>query len=293
MKKSIVVLLIVILVAVSLSAEEFTIAYSEGDVFISEGNEWYELFIGDSIDSSSTLKIGSQSMVEIDTNGNTLLLNKPGTYKVGELISRSTKVSAWGNNPVFKKFLSGDNTRSSVQTAVMGVRGAATETEDVEWLSEESMIIDEAVAMIDDGDFEDAISLLSEEMDYAFEEELSSYNYYIGYSYYMLGSAGRALSYLNKVESDYDTDYYPDYVVLKGSLLLDSMAYTDALSIFKEYLRNDDFSATAQAINYLSATALKGLGRDNDAVEKLQLTVKMNPSSDIGRSADQLLKKLQ
>ncbi|MCF6335502.1 MAG: hypothetical protein L3J12_07150, partial [Spirochaetales bacterium] len=255
--------------------------------------EWYELFIGDTIDSNSTLKIAAQSMVEIDTNGNTLLLNKSGTYKIGELISQSTKVSAWGNNPVFKKFLSGDNTRSNVQTAVMGVRGAATETEDVEWLSEDSMIMDEAVAMIDDGEFQDAISLLSEELDYAFDEELSNYNYYIGYSYYMLGSAGRALSYLNKVEGDYDAEYYPDYVVLKGSLLLDSMAYNEALYIFKEYLRNDDFSATAQAVNYLSASALKGLGRDDDAVKKLQITVKMNPSSDIGHSADQLLKKLQ
>lgn len=274
------------------SAEDFLLVYSEGDVSESENGTWYEVFIGDMLSDTSTLKIGPDSMVEIDANGSTLLLNKPGTYKLGELISQSTKVSAWGNNSVFKKFLSGDNARSGVQTAVMGVRGSATETDDVEWLSEDSMIIDEAIVMISDGDFNDAIDLLSEEIDFAFDEDLSGYNYYIGYSYYMLGSSGRALSYLKKVESDYDTEYYPDFVVLKGNLLLESLAYNDALDLFNEFLRNDDFSSTAQAVNYLSATALKGLGKDKDAEKKLEITVKMNPSSEIGRSADSLLNNM-
>lgn len=292
MKKNIIVIVLLFTILFLSTAEDFLLVYSEGDVFEKENGTWYELFIGDMLSDTSTLKIGSNSMVEIDANGNTLLLNKPGTYKIGELISQTSKVSAWGNNPVFKKFLSGDNARSSVQSAVMGVRGSATETDDVEWLSEDSMIIDEAIVMIEDGFFEDAVDFLTEEMDFAFEEDLSDYNYYIGYSYYMLGASGRALSYLNRVESDYDTEYYPDFVVLKGSLLLESLAYNDALNLFNEFLRNDDFSGTAQAVNYLSATALKGLGKDKDAEKKLQITVKMNPSSDIGRSADALLNNL-
>ncbi len=292
MKKNIIVFILLFSILIWSSAEDLLLVYSEGEVFESENGSWYEVYIGDMLSDTSTLKIGPNSMVEIDANGNTLLLNKPGTYKLGELISQSTKVSAWGNNPVFKKFLSGDNARSSIQTAVMGVRGSATETDDVEWLSEDSMIIDEAIAMIDDGSFTDAIDFLTEELDFAFDEDLSGYNYYIGYSYYMLGSQGRALSYLDKVESDYDTEYYPDFVVLKGSLLLESFAYNDALDLFNEFLRNDDFSGTAQAVNYLSASALKGLGKDKDAQKKLEITVKMNPSSEIGRSADSLLKNM-
>lgn len=292
MKKNLVIIMLMIVMVFSLAAEDVMLVYTEGDVFLNENGEWYEVFIGDMIDSSSTLKIGPNSLVEIDADGNTLLLNKSGIYKLGELISQTTKVSAWGNNPVFKKFLSGDNSRSNVQTAVMGVRGAATETDDVEWLSEDSMIIDEAIIMIGDGDFNGVIDFLGEEINYAFDEELSGYNYYIGYSYYMLGSSGRALSHLDKVESDYDTEYYPDFVVLKGSLLLESLAYVDALDLFNEFLRNDDFSGTAQAVNYLAATALKGLGKDKDAAKKLEITVKMNPSSEIGRSANALLQNL-
>ena len=292
MKKNIILVFLIFSIVLWSSAEDLLLVYSEGDIFESENGSWYEVYIGDMLSDTSTLKIGPDSMVEIDANGNTLLLNKPGTYKLGELISQSTKVSAWGNNPVFKKFLSGDNARSGVQTAVMGVRGSATETDDIEWLSEDSMIIDEAIAMISDGDFNDAIDFLSEEMDFAFDEDLSGYNYYIGYSYYMLGASGRALSYLSKVESNYDTEYYPDFVVLKGSLLLESFAYNDALNLFNEFLTNDDFSGTAQAVNYLSASALKGLGKDKDAAKKLEITVKMNPSSEIGRSADSLLKNL-
>lgn len=292
MKKNLVIIMLMIVMVFSLAAEDLMLVYAEGDVFLNENGAWYEVFIGDMIDGSSTIKIGPNSLVEIDADGNTLLLNKPGTYKLGELISQRGKVSAWGNNPVFKKFLSGDNSRSNVQTAVMGVRGSATETDAIEWLSEDSMIIDEAIVMIGDGDFNGVIDFLKDEMDFAFDEELSGYNYYIGYSYYMLGSSGRALSYLDKVESDYDTEYYPDFVVLKGSLLLESLAFEDALDLFNEFLRNDDFSGTAQAVNYLAATALKGLGRDRDATKKLEITAKMNPSSDIGRSADALLKKM-
>lgn len=292
MKKNIVIFILVFFIVLSLAAEDFMLVYTEGDVFLNEDGSWYEVYIGDMIDSSSILKIGSNSLVEIDAAGNKLLLNKPGAYKLGELISQKTKVSSWGNNSVFKKFLSGDNSRSNAQTAVMGVRGSATETDDIEWLSEDNMIIDEAVVMIGDGDFNGAIDFLSDEIDSAFEEELSGYNYYIGYSYYMLGSSGRALSHLDKVVSDYDTEYYPDFVVLKGSLLLESMAYEDALDLFNEFLRNDNFSGTAQAVNYLTATALKGLGRAGDASKKLEITVKMNPSSEIGRSADTLLKNM-
>ncbi|MDA3941397.1 MAG: hypothetical protein PF693_19170 [Spirochaetia bacterium] len=292
MKKNIFVIILMFSIIFWSTAEDFLLVYSEGDVSENENGTWYELFIGDMLSDSSTLKIGPNSMVEIDANGNTLLLNKPGTYKIGELLSQKGKVSAWGNNPVFKKFLSGDNARSGIQTAVMGVRGSATETDDIEWLSEDSMIIDEAIVMIEDGNFNDAVNFLTEEMDFAFDEDLSVYNYYLGYSYYMLGASGRALSFLDKVESDYDTEYYPDFVVLKGSLLLESLAFNDALDLFNEFLRNDDFSGTAQAVNYLSATALKGLGKDRDAKKKLEITVKMNPSSEIGRSADSLLKNL-
>lgn len=274
------------------SAKDFTLVYAEGDVFQDDGGTWYEMYIGDSIDSSSTIKIDPESMVEIDTGGDTLLLKKPGTYKIGDLLSQRTAVSAWDNNPVFKKFLSGDNKRSGVQTAVMGVRGAAVETDDVEWLSEDSMVVDEAKDMIGKGDFNGAIDLLNDEIEVAFDEELSEYNYYLGYSYYMIGASGQALSHLDKVESDYDTEYYPDFVVLKGSLLLASLSYNDALDLFNEYLRNDDFSDTAQAVSYLSATALKGLGKDSEAVKKLKITVKMNPGSDIGKSADALLKNM-
>lgn len=292
MKKNIILSFLFFSIILWSSAEDFMLVYSEGDVFESENGTWYEVFIGDILTDSSILKIGSDSMVEIDTVGNTLLLNKPGTYKLGELISQSTRVSAWGNNSVFKKFLSGDNGRAGVQTAVMGVRGSATQTDDVEWLSEDSMIIDEAIGMIDEGDFVDAIEFLSEEMVFAFDEDLSDYNYYIGYSYYMLGSPGRSLSHLKKVESNYETEYYPDYVVLKGSLLLESLAYGDALDLFNEFLRNDDFSETAQAVTYLSASAFKGLGKDREAEKKLEITIKMNPGSDIGRSADLLLHNL-
>ncbi len=274
------------------SAENLTLVYAEGDVFENDGGTWYEMYIGDSIDSSSTIKIGPDSMVEIDTGGDTLLLKKPGTYKIGDLLSQRTTVSSWDNNPVFKKFLSGDNKRSGVQTAVMGVRGAAVESDDVEWLSEDSMIVDEAKAMIGKGDFNGAINLLNDEIEVAFDEELSEYNYYLGYSYYMIGASGQALSHLDKVESNYDTEYYPDFVVLKGSLLLASLSYNDALDLFNEYLRNDDFSGTAQAVSYLSATALKGLGKDSEAVKKLKITVKMNPGSDIGKSADAILKNM-
>jgi tetratricopeptide (TPR) repeat protein len=292
LKKNIIVLLLLLSIVICTTAEDLLLVYAEGEVLENEGGTWYEIFIGDMLTDASTIKIGPGSMVEIDANGKTLLLNKPGTYKLGDLISQSSKVSAWGNNPVFKKFLSGDQARSNVQTAVMGVRGSATESDDVEWLSEDSMIIDEAIVMIGDGEFNNVIDFLSDEIDFAFDEELSQYNYYIGYSHYMLGSSGKALSYLDKVDSDYEAEYYPDYVVLKGSLLLESVAYNDALDLFNEFLRNDDFSSTAQAVNYLSAIALKGLGKDKDAEKKLEITVKMNPSSEIGMSADELLKNL-
>lgn len=288
MKRIIVLISLLVLFIIPGFSQEVIVSYVDGNVTVLEDGSWYDLFSGDTLEPDNVLKIGSNTVAEIEAAGRKIVLNKPGTYKMGELIEKSQNTASWGDSAVLKKFITGVN-RAATKTAVMGVRGAAADSEGVEWLTEDNMVFSDAKEMIDSGNYRGAIELLLENRDDAFDEELSEYDFYLGKSYFLSGEPGKALSCLSKVEEDPAAEYYPDLVVMEGNLFLDSFSFNEALTVFDRYLGQDDVSETAQVVTYLSARALNALGEKAEAKNRLKKTVSMNPSSGIGQAAKSIL----
>ncbi len=290
MKKVAAVVFLMAAAAVFSFAGDLYVSYADGDITVKEDGQWYDLFAGDELDQSSVVKLGEDTVAEIQADGRTIILDQPGVYKIAGLIEKISKEdNSWGNSSVIKKFITGTNKAAS-KTAVMGVRGAEADTNDVEWLTEDNMVLADAKSMIEKGEYKKAISLLSENINDAFDEEVSEYDFYLGKCYYLTGKPGKALSYLNKVDVDPSAEYYPDFVIVDGNLLLDSFNYEKALSLFDDYLKIDDVSETAQAVSFFSARALNATGKKADAKAMLEKTVSMNPKSEIGLTAGNLLK---
>ncbi len=290
MKKIAAVVFLMAAAAVFSFAGDMYVSYADGDVTVKEDGQWYDLFAGDELDQSSVIKLGEDTVAEIQADGRKIILDRPGVYKMSGVMEKVSKeTSSWGNSSVIKKFITGTNKAAS-KTAVMGVRGAEADTNDVEWLTEDNMVLTDAKTMIEKGEYKKAISLLSDNIGDAFDEEMSEYDFYLGKCYYLTGEPGKALSYLNKVDADPSAEYYPDFVIVKGNLLLDSFNYKKALNLFDDYLKIDDVSETAQAVTFFSARALDATGKKADAKTMLEKTVRMNPDSEIGSAAAKLLK---
>ncbi len=289
MKKTVVLVILLVMIFIPVFGQDITVTYVDGDMTVQENNSWYDVFSGDVLEGNSTVKVGPGSVAEFEIAGSKIILNKPGTYKMAELVSASRKAASFGNPVNLKKFITGPD-RGVTKTAVMGVRGAQADSgSSVEWLTEDNMALSDAKDLIGSGKYEKAIDILNDSIDDAFDEELPEYDFYIGKSYYLLGEPGKALSYLSKVAGDPSADYYPDLVVLKGNLFLDSFAYNDALILFDRYLKQDNTSETAQLVAFLSAKAYSALGKKDEARNKLKMAVSLGVSNEVGKTATSIL----
>ncbi len=290
MKKTVVLVILLVMIFIPVFALEVTVTYVDGDMTVQENSSWYDVFSGDVLEGNGTVKIGPNSVAELEIAGGKIILNKPGTYKIAELVSASRKAASFGNPVNLKKFITGPN-RGTAKTAVMGVRGAQADSDSssVEWLTEDNMALSDAKDLIGSGKYKEAIGILNDNIDDAFDEELPEYDFYLGKSYYLLGEQGKALSYLSKVAGDPSADYYSDLVVLKGNLFLDSFDYNDALTLFGRYLKQDSTSETAQLVAFLSAKAYSALGKKDEARNKLKMAVSLGASNEVGKTAKSIL----
>ncbi len=287
--KKIVVLLVL---AAGLSAfafgQDIFASFIDGEAYIQDSGEWYDLFAGDALDSGSIVKLGADTVAEIDAGGKKIVLDKPGVYKIKELLEKSVRNASWGDAAVVKKFITRTNKAAS-KTAVMGVRGDEAESSSVEWLTEDNMVLADAKELIEEGNYMEALSVLSENRDDAFDEELPEYDFYLGKCYYITGEPGKALAAFSRVDPDPSAEYYPDFVILEGNLFLDSFNFEQALVLFDEYLSEDSVSETAQAVTFFSAKALNAMGNKEEAGKRLKRASDMNPASEIGKEAQSIL----
>ncbi len=288
MKRIIILLGIITALSVFTFGQDMFASFIDGEAYVQEGGEWYDLFAGDALDSGSTVKLGADTVAEITAGGKKIVLDKPGVYKIKELLEKSVRNASWGDNAVVKKFITGTNKAAS-KTAVMGVRGDEAESTSVEWLTEDNMVLTDAKELIEEGNYQEAISLLAENRDEAFDEELPEYDFYLGKCYYIAGEPGKALAAFSRVDPDPSAEFYPDFVILEGNLFLDSFNFEQALDLFDEYLRKDNVSETAQAVTFFSAKALNAMGNKDEARKRLKRVSDMNPASDIGKEAESIL----
>jgi len=288
MKKISIVVLLLGVFLLPAFAQEVMVTYMEGDVMLKDKGSWDDIYSGDTLSGTDVIRVSSDSVAEMEAAGRKIVISKAGIYSIGELLDNSRKSDSFGDSSLLTKFITNPN-KAATKTAVMGVRGAKTETNSVEWLTEDNMDLSDAKEMIKTGKYKEAVNTLLTGRDDAFDEELPKYDFYLGKSYYLMGEPGKALSALLLVAGDPSAEFYPDFAVMKGNLLLDSFNYNEALTVFNRYLKHDGVSETAQMVTFLSARAYNAMGEKNKAKETLKKAISINPSTDVGKNAKSIL----
>jgi len=233
----IVAVAVLLAMAVNISAQEFVLDYLEGDMEVNQDGSWVEAMIGDTIQGNTQLKVYEETIAEFSNDNTRLTISNPGVYSLKDILGQKKQISSLGFGTIIQntyKYVAGK--QKSTSSAVMGVRGAkADDSSDVAWMDEEDEQLSEGKDLIKARKFKQAVSVLEEGFSNADPDAEQEYLFYLGYAYAMLGENGKALKYLSGIKTDGSEDYFGDYVLVKGQLLLDSLSYKKALALFNSY----------------------------------------------------------
>lgn len=296
-KKMYVAILVALVVVMGVAAQDVLVEYVEGTVELQGARGWSELFIGDSVPGSGTVRIGADGMVELRGTERTVLLARAGTYDLSTILSAAQSGSNTGVGSLMtsriRRLVRDEEPRD---TTVAGVRASeAVERDAVTWAGGESTydLIEEGIEDLDDGEFEDAYLVFYDAWEFAGTEELPMVEFYLGYSAYLIGNMGEALDFLESSDPDPDSDYYADHVLTLAQVLVEGFAFDDALDLLNGFINNGNpESADLQVAYLLEGLAHNGRGDTRQAREKLEQSRRIDPSSDTGSLATELIGSL-
>ena len=294
MKRASAFVLLILIAAIPLFAEDLLIEYVEGTLEIKERAIWAELYIGDMIPENSLIRLSGNGFAELSTRAFTITLSDDGTYNTEQLARSGQKVASWDIGRVVNSKLSKlISPGEQGQTAVMGVRGAAADEDQLTWVEEGGEYLEKGKQLLVDGLFDEAIPVFKEGADWALtEEERYEYVFYTAYAHSLKGDNAVALIMLEDVEAGIDSPFFPDYVLLKGKLLIENLAFEDALSLFAQYLKYPDMGETSQVVHFLSAVCYQGLDKTAEARKSLEAAYKIDTSSEYGQAAQRMMGNL-
>ncbi len=295
MKRIIIVVFLLSLTAV-IFCETIAVDYIDGKVEVLSNSKWTKIVSGDSLDTNSSIRLADGSLMEFEYNGSRISIVEGGTYNIKNLISSAKEVKSWGLlDIVGKKIEKTLSTDAASSSAALGVRGDETGLENIDWVLDESDAdkVELARAYIVDEKYGDAISVLESYSDTAQADEMKQIRYYLAYARAMQGETAAALMDINKSGMAKEDPLYPDYVLLKGKLLLEGLSYKKALSLFDEYLVDAPQGPSAQTVLILESFCYKGTGDKSKQKESLSKAEKLDPASAEGKQARRLLDTLK
>ncbi len=293
MKKSALCLLIMLCAGAVLWGQDLYLEYTDGILELQAGSGWQELMIGDSVPADSVVRL-SDGIAEFSSGSQRIILNREGVFLLRDLLSASDEVASWGiGRLVGNRIGALTGEKQETTEAVMGVRGAAQDSEEIQWMEweGEENVLARAQALIDEGLYDEAIAAYQEALEAAFDPgEQGELRFRIAYTHVLAGRPGQGLRLLADLRPEAGSAWYEDYVLLHGSLLMESLAFKQAADLFEVYLRSGGGGPGEQAVHYLSYFCYEKLGRTESAREALDMAVRLDKNTDLGLKAEKLLK---
>ena len=146
--------------------------------------------------------------------------------------------------------------------------------------------------LLEQGRYDEAVGVFQEALPAAAEFDRDEVRYYLALTYSLQHLPSKALGELEQVKIEPQTAMYRELVLLKGQLLLESLAFDAALALFDGQLAQNPGDEFRQALWILSSFSYRGLGRNAQAREALQKAVQLDAASELGQEARGLLSQL-
>ena len=275
---------------------ELSVDYIDGYLDIQNGDEWDEVYVGDVITEEAVIKLDEDSIAEIYGPGIKLTLTKPGIYAVEDLIDASGEQRSVGLASVVggkvASLFADKNTNT--QAAVMGVRGAKSESS-VQWMTGDTAeLIGTGKERIEDGEFEEAFALFEEAYDFAEMDEETEVLFYLGYTSYLMGELRFAAEYLGDIiEVDTEAEFFPNLLLFYGQILAETFAFEEAIEWIQTYRDLDTLENSVKQTAYLiEGISYKSIDDAANAKSAFESSRDIDPESDVAKTANSLLGEL-
>ncbi len=280
--------------AVVATGQEYLVEYVEGLVEVRDGGQWYEIFIADTIMETDEIRVTEGAYLELSSARATLKITRPGNYPVADIASQSQQREQSGLGSLLTNQI-GRFSQEEVRTesAVGGVRASEAAQEDQPtWVGGESVpeLIAEAVAMLEEGNYQEAYYIMDEASYYAFGNEKPEADFYLGYTAALAGETQVALTALEAHDPDPETDYYDSHVLSLADLYVQTFAYAEAESLVEAYLaQGEGDPESAQHAHLLLGMSRQGQGDQRGARTAFQEARDLAPDSPAGQVARNFL----
>jgi hypothetical protein len=167
MKKFSFVLLIAFVASIGLYAAPLTVSWADGKVDLKKGSAWAAVSVGDKVDSSSTIRLGKDSTVELSDGQRKVSITAEGSYLLDSLLKKGAVATKKSTAAMDKLGKLVDPQASVSTTSVAAVRGAAVEpsSESVEWQSDTAdlgTLMEEGRRLVRNGDYAGAARRFNE-----------------------------------------------------------------------------------------------------------------------------------
>jgi len=291
MRKSLVLACVLILgLSCAAFGQAFSINYLDGSVEVKAGSGWKTASIGDLLPADATLRVSQGGSVELVQGKSRFFIVKDGMYTLSEIARASNKKGAASMGGNLTQKLQSLATAQPQGTTVGGVRGAEQISGgSVMWVDEGEDVRKKVAELLSEKQYAEAAQTLSDaiaEATTAVDSE--EFTYLLGAAYYGKGDTIRAFRELAKISPQPEAGYYAKYVILKAQVLLDSLAFADALALLKPLIAANAPDETTQIAYLLSSACQRGLGDEKSAINSLDAGYRLDPTSETGKVIEKL-----
>jgi len=274
-----------------MNAGDLYVDYLDGYLEIQDGSSWNPIDIGDILLDTDIIRLSERGYAELLFQDVKITLDNDGVYEVQLLLNQIEKAGKWGIKSSSFAKLFRDDELDSRQSAVMGVRGDPQDEEDITWVDDDIEFLEEGKSLYNNGDFEDALFILEEGAEW-YGSNYDEILFYKALCEYEAGLFRNMRMSLFEMDPDSDSEYFGDFVLLKGNLLIESQDFIQAEELFDRYLNESELNDAEQMIHLLSAFCSLELDEIVSAKGKLRKAININPASETGKKASDILESL-
>lgn len=295
MKKNILLivtgLLILLCLTSPLSAVDLKIDYLDGNLeYRRDNNAWQQLAIGDLIPEEASIRLSGNGFAELSAGARKITLTKDGVYNNDDLASDNTN-SINLRQLIGSKFSSLINRADTSKNTAAAVRARrASDYGSIAWEDDSTDYLQDGMTLMSKGDFLGARELFKRGALWESGALQRECLFRQGEVEQILGNPRIARDTLTSIAPLETDPFLGEYSVVMATLYIESREYAEADSILALYLDTNPKDEAAQSAWYLSALSMDAQGNKSGSRSNLQKAVELNPDTQIGISAAQLLK---
>jgi tetratricopeptide (TPR) repeat protein len=275
-------------------AQTLDVGYLDGTVELKTAKGWGAISIGDTLDPGATVRISKGGSMEISRGNQRITVMKDGIYALADLLKAGEKNTKTGVGVALTqklRIVTAVGQQKGTST-VAGVRGAqqGQPVENLTWMDGDEDSLAQIQRLLDAQKYAEAVPLLVDAVDESVSiEDEQMLKYQLATAYYGSGQIARAYRVIVKTAPAADVDYYPDFVILKAEVLLDSLQFKEGQALLKTFIASKPDVGYAQIGYLLSAQCSKGLGDDKAASEALKSGLALDPQSETAKEIQSML----